>query len=449
MKSAIYWFTNDLRVVDNPLLQQALVEVQALVAVYVVNPNWLKPVRYQMPSMSYGRWQFLRQSLDDLRLALAPLGVELLVLYEAPKNALASLISQVNPDAVYCAEQVGFDERNTLDKLKKAHDDVQFKTNWNDTLLTTEQINELGGIKGSFTSFRKHVESTFNLDELLFNVKPQSLLSVIHPLYLEALESVDLDELDVLFKRGNAISPHLFTGGQTEALRHLYGYFTSQAPATYKQTRNELDGFNHSTKMSPWLALGCLSPRAVWSEKVKFESEYGVNESTYWIGFELLWREYFHWLALKLGAKLFSFKGLAKSAPLTTYSAERFMKWCKGNTPYPLVNACMKQLNATGYMSNRGRQIVASCLVHELAIDWRYGAAYFEQQLLDYDVACNWGNWQYVAGVGVDPRGGRHFNIDKQTAQYDSNFEFIDKWQGRAHLLPLDSVDMVDWPLEA
>ena len=145
MKSAIYWFTNDLRVVDNPLLQQALVEAQTLVAVYVVNPSWLKPVRYQMPSMSYGRWQFLRQSLDDLRLALASLGVELLVLYEAPENALASLISQVNLDAVYCAEQVGFDERNTLDKLKKTHGDVQFKTHWNDTLLNAEQIDELGG----------------------------------------------------------------------------------------------------------------------------------------------------------------------------------------------------------------------------------------------------------------------------------------------------------------
>lgn len=77
--------------------------------------------------------------------------------------------------------------------------------------------------------------------------------------------------------------------------------------------------------------------------------------------------------------------------------------WCKGNTPYPLVNACMRELLATGYLSNRGRQIVASCLINELKLDWRYGAAWFQQQLIDYDTAVNWGNWQYIAGVGADP----------------------------------------------
>ena len=109
----------------------------------------------------------------------------------------------------------------------------------------------------------------------------------------------------------------------------------------------------------------------------------------------------------------------------------------------------MKELAETGFMSNRGRQIVASCLVHELAIDWRFGAAYFQQQLIDYDVASNWGNWQYIAGVGKDPRGGRQFNIDKQTALHDAKGEFIGKWQGRDQAaLPLDSVDYVDWPVE-
>ena len=88
-------------------------------------------------------------------------------------------------------------------------------------------------------------------------------------------------------------------------------------------------------------------------------------------------------------------------------------------------------------------------MVNELGLDWRYGAAYFEQQLLDYDVSCNWGNWQYIAGVGADVRGGRHFNLDKQTALYDPDHEFIDKWQGRSNLAALDSVDAADWPLQA
>ena len=107
----------------------------------------------------------------------------------------------------------------------------------------------------------------------------------------------------------------------------------------------------------------------------------------------------------------------------------------------------MNELNNTGFMSNRGRQIVASCLVNELGLDWRCGAAYFEQQLIDYDVASNWANWQYIAGVGADPRGGRHFNIDKQTALYDPEQKFIQKWQGNNTIARTDSIDAADWPI--
>ena len=108
----------------------------------------------------------------------------------------------------------------------------------------------------------------------------------------------------------------------------------------------------------------------------------------------------------------------------------------------------MKQLNATGYMSNRGRQLVASCFVNELALDWRYGAAYMAQQLIDYDMASNWGNWQYLAGVGADPRGLRHFDLEKQTQRYDPDQVFIRHWQGYADRYPLDSVDAADWPVD-
>jgi deoxyribodipyrimidine photo-lyase len=107
----------------------------------------------------------------------------------------------------------------------------------------------------------------------------------------------------------------------------------------------------------------------------------------------------------------------------------------------------MKQLNATGYMSNRGRQLVASCFVHELALDWRYGAAYMEQQLIDFDLGSNWGNWQYLAGVGADPRGHRQFDLAKQTQIYDPEQQFIQRWQGQCNNLPLDSIDASDWPI--
>ena len=98
-------------------------------------------------------------------------------------------------------------------------------------------------------------------------------------------------------------------------------------------------------------------------------------------------------------------------------------------------------------MSNRGRQIAASCLIHELGLDWRYGAAFFEQQLIDYDVGSNYGNWQYIAGVGSDPRGGRQFNLANQAAQYDAGDTFTLKWEGFRPPQPAHVVDVADWPI--
>jgi deoxyribodipyrimidine photo-lyase len=122
--------------------------------------------------------------------------------------------------------------------------------------------------------------------------------------------------------------------------------------------------------------------------------------------------------------------GISAENPAYDFDAGRFECWCKGETRWPLVNACMQQLNRTGYLSNRARQIVASALINELGLDWRCGAGYFEQRLIDYDVASNWGNWQYIAGVGADPRGGRHFSIEKQTRQFDADGSFVAKWLG-------------------
>jgi deoxyribodipyrimidine photo-lyase len=146
---------------------------------------------------------------------------------------------------------------------------------------------------------------------------------------------------------------------------------------------------------------------------------------------------------------LFRQGGGARKVRRCTFEPRSYARWCAGSTDYPLVNALMHQLVATGWMSNRGRQIVASCLVNELGLDWRYGAAFFEKHLLDFDVASNYGNWQYIAGVGADPRGGRHFNLEKQAALYDPDGRFTLRWEGDCPKQPEFVTDAADWPIAA
>jgi deoxyribodipyrimidine photo-lyase len=132
---------------------------------------------------------------------------------------------------------------------------------------------------------------------------------------------------------------------------------------------------------------------------------------------------------MKKHKHLFFLKGGIQNRPPKTLKDNNALTlWTQGKTGVDFVDANMNELRLTGFMSNRGRQIVASYLCNDLQLDWRSGAAYFEEQLIDYDVCSNWGNWAYIAGVGNDPRGHRVFNIQKQANDYDKDFTFRKVW---------------------
>jgi deoxyribodipyrimidine photo-lyase len=188
-------------------------------------------------------------------------------------------------------------------------------------------------------------------------------------------------------------------------------------------------GADYSTKFSAWLALGCFSPKEIYAAVSEYEQTVHKNDSTYWVIFELWWREYFYWVMRKYGIKLFQKIGIKSQSPIDRIlNLEKLNQWKSGQTGNAFIDANMKELNATGFMSNRGRQNVASYLVNDLEVDWRYGAAYFEEQLIDYDVCSNWGNWAYISGVGNDPRGHRVFNVLKQADDYDKNGDYRNYW---------------------
>jgi len=440
LKVGLYWFCNDLRLLDNSMLLKAATEVDKLLCVYCFDPLLLLPNRYGLVSMSVNRVSFLKESLIELDKQLHELGQHLLVCNENPVNAIKNLAIEHKVSTIYRSCQIGYYENQQWVALRNQLSNVNFFQTNTLSLYEQDQLPFLSlELPKTFTKFKKAVE---HLDIK----KPVPLIEFLP---VSPLKQTDwLREFEKDLNAASKFNVELdFNAGETAGQKQLKEYFDSGCVNQYKERRNELDGWSNSSKFSPWLANGNLSPRQIYFNLKHYEQEFGANESTYWLFFELLWREYFRWYAHLHGKRLFAFKGIKGLNTLTSFYPERFQKWSNGNTPYPLVNACMKELNATGFLSNRGRQIVASCLVNELAIDWRYGAAYFEQQLLDYDVGSNWGNWQYLAGVGADPRGKRHFDLEKQTKQFCPDGLYINKWQASNPYLCLDSVDAADWPI--
>ncbi len=221
-----------------------------------------------------------------------------------------------------------------------------------------------------------------------------------------------------------------FKGGETEALSRMHSYFwETDAVKNYKQTRNSLLGADYSSKFSAWIALGCLSPREVYWEIKKYEHERGSSDSTYALFLQLLWRDYFRFMFKKYGNKFFQkigFKGVAPEE--AEHQQEHFELWKQGKTGVPFIDAIIRELNATGFTSNRGRQNAASFLVRNLKVNWMWGASYFEEKLIDYCPANNWGNWAYIAGVGNDPKEYQHFNVLKQAKEFDPNGDYVRLW---------------------
>ena len=409
----LYWFDQDLRLDDNPALDFAAASASELLCVYCHDSSREAADSFGNSRLGPIRRRFIEQSLARLSLDLRQEGQELLQVRGSPVTILEELIENHRIRRVVRSRHFGAFENRQWQQLRRNHSTIDFVEIDGYTLFTREQIERMGELPETFSKFRRRAERMSIAAPLERGPLPPLLITVdaVPPTSEETYHPAER-----------------FVGGEQVAVTHLDNYFASQSPSSYKQTRNELDGWSNSSKMSPWLATGCLSVRRLFHRLKLYEANHGANDSTYWLYFELLWREYFQWYALKHGEKIFLPGGITGNNPGYVFDAELFELWCKGETRWPLVNACMRQLNRTGYLSNRARQIVASALINELNLDWRSGAGFFEQQLVDYDVASNWGNWQYIAGVGADPRGGRHFSIAKQARQFDADGRFVARW---------------------
>lgn len=428
MRRSIVWFKTDLRLFDNETLIRAIEQSDEIIPVYCLDNDHFQMTEFGFQKTGVFRAKFILEALADLDANLRSIGSGLIILSGKTDEEIIKIAQQYNVQRVYSKKEVAYEEKQLEERVEKE----LWKINCSLELYSTSTLYHaqdlpfpINDIPDVFTQFRKNVESESQIRPVF--PQPTSIASPeIPPLQLPLLEDLGYTTYPSSDKR-QAIN-HI--GGESEGLKRMHYYFyETKAISNYKETRNGLVGDIYSTKLSPWLAIGCLSPRGVYHELRKYEEEFGANESTYWLIFELMWRDYFRFMMKKYRNKFFKQNGIKAHDPnLPKHNLEILNQWIEGKTGQDFIDANMLELKLTGYISNRGRQNVASYLINDLKLDWRYGAAYFEQQLIDYDVSSNWGNWAYLAGVGNDPRGKRIFNTEKQAEDYDPDQNYRRIW---------------------
>ncbi len=439
MKKIIYWFRNDLRLHDQPILKKfENSEDVLLLPVFCFDERWFVKHKLGFPKTGSFRTKFLIESVNNLKSKLQKLGSDLLITYGKTENVIADIVNKFNADEIYAEKEDTSEEIFIEDELKKRLN-IPIHYHESKTLLRTNQLPfSINNLPDIFTNFRKKVEPLLYLVE---SIEPPEKLPPFPDEFRNA-EIVIASSDEVGTKQSQIIALMSnsnidfdkravlnFIGGEDEAIKRLNKFIWQDKNILhYKETRNQLLGESYSSKFSPWLANGSLSTRKIFSEIKKFEKEVEANESTYWLVFELLWRDYFRFVAKKYRNKIFLRGGIRNKRTDYINDPELFEKWRTGKTGNDFVDANMIELLKTGFMSNRGRQNVASYLCKDLKIDWRWGASWFESQLVDYDVASNWGNWMYIAGVGNDPRESRYFNVNKQAEMYDADKSYRKLW---------------------
>ncbi|MCU0330608.1 MAG: DASH family cryptochrome [Candidatus Kapabacteria bacterium] len=422
----LHWFRNDLRIHDHRILGAIPDGTTHLLCVYVIDPQEWRSVSPGFAKTGAFRTRFLLEALADLDTSLQSLGNRLLVAVGSPADVIARLATQHAVDMVTADREVTSEECTTEDAVRRSLGHIPLHLGWSRTLFHPADLPfPIAELPNVFTTFRKAVEK-------LSSIRPELPTPTVvppPPSNVEWLAMPTITDLVPSAPSDDARAVLRFVGGETAGLDRLNDYIWQRnLIATYKETRNGLIGEAYSSKLSPWLSLGCLSPRAIHAEVRAYERDVVSNSSTYWLVFELLWRDFFRFTAMAMGTRIFKPHGMKGAAVQWKHDAEVFEAWRTGTTGNDFVDANMRELLHTGWMSNRGRQNVASWLTKAKHIDWRWGARWFEHALVDYDVCSNWGNWAYVAGVGNDPREDRFFNTAKQAATYDEHGDYRRLW---------------------
>ncbi|WP_288376213.1 DASH family cryptochrome [Chryseobacterium culicis] len=424
-KINILWFTKDLRTRDSESLYKVMQEDLPFLALYVFDSDFFAQKQFGCRKIMQFRAKFLLETVENVKQNLARQRIPFLVKYGKTADIFKDISEEFEVVKIFCQEEWTKEEVGVQAKIEKVVPSAVWEKSYSQFLVHPLFVFKvLDKIPLLFTTFRQKIEKNllirreFESEKDLYNGVHIPLKSDEISLKLLGFENFEIDERTAF----------PFSGGENVALKRLHHYFSeTRNLSRYKDTRNGLVGADYSSKFSAWLSDGSLSAVTVYSEIKKYEEEFGANDSTYWLVFELLWRDFFRYTSLQYNDLIFRKNGISGQKYAVENNRELIQKWKDGETESDFVNANMLELKSTGWMSNRGRQNAASYFCKTLKQDWRKGAAYFEGMLIDYDVHSNYGNWMYLAGVGNDSRD-RIFNPEKQAEIYDSGQEYRKLW---------------------
>jgi deoxyribodipyrimidine photo-lyase len=421
-KTILVWFRNDLRIHDNEILLEAIRKADKILPVYCFDPFYFTKTSTGEPKTGNFRARFLLESVADLRKNLQSHGAELIVRTGNPAEILPQLCEEYQVNEVYHHREVAYEETNISEQVEEALWKIKLNLKHfiGHTLYHKEDLPfPIKDIPDSFAIFKKKIERDSNVRPCIDTPAEINIPVITDAGEVPTLNQLDLDE-PIDDKRANI----KLVGGETEALKQLH-YFLSNIQQSSSKAGKVSANSSVASHLSPWITIGCISLRQVYWEVLKIGNFQHNNGP---LMLELLWRDYFRFMFKKHGQKFIAAKNDEDVGDSADNQDELFDKWKNGTTGTPLVDAIMHELNATGYINNYSRQITAGYLVNTLKVDWTKGASYFEEKLIDYSPASNWGNWAFIAGIGNDPRDNRYFNIARQTGELETKGDFIDTW---------------------
>jgi len=420
-KKILVWFRNDLRLHDNEMLVEAIAKSDSILPIYILDRRSFGETKYGTLKTGNIRAQFILESVLGLRNALKQIGGNLLIAEGNPEDIIPQLVQEYEITEVYHHREVAREEthistlvENALWKLR-----INLKHFIGHTLYNKEDLPfPIKDIPDAFNQFKKKIERDSIIKPCFAAPDRINVAEVIDWGTLSSLE-----DLNLLPQQKDQRADFEFTGGEAEGLVHLQKVILAMQQAA--TTKNLI----LVSKLSAWLAMGSLSPRKVYWEIKKMESVPNTKAMFNHILLGLLWRDYFRFMFKKYGNTFFSPDGFGSQGLVDVANEqENFNKWRNAQTGFAVVDAVMTELNQTGFISNIARQTAALYLINNLEVSWVLGAAYFEEKLIDYNPASNWGNWANVAGVGNDQKSKSVFDLDKNIKNLDPKGNYSITW---------------------